>query len=156
MQFDTKSEVTELGTSAAKKVFEYTYLARGPMSIKARELSIAYFDPSSGRYIEKKITVPGIEVSGVAAVANTPSASGSTQGQNKTPMASGSENDFLSNLFSSNDASTSGTGKKIEKNLIGLVGPSLSNNSRWFDRWFDLVNLGLGVALLSFCGKWYY
>ena len=155
-QFDTKSEVTELGTSAAKKVFEYTYLARGPMSIKARELSIAYFDPSSGRYIEKKITVPGIEVSGVAAVANTPSASGSTQGQNKTPMASGSENDFLSNLFSSNDASTSGTGKKIEKNLIGLVGPSLSNNSRWFDRWFDLVNLGLGVALLSFCGKWYY
>ena len=32
----------------------------------------------------------------------------------------------------------------------------MSNNSRWFDRWFDLVNLGLGVALLSFCGKWYY
>lgn len=152
-QFDTKSEVTELGTQAAKKVFEYTYLARGPMSLKPRDLILAYFDPSSGRYIEKKVVVPGIEVSGVAAPSS--STSGSNQGQdqskNKDQTSSSPESDFLSKLFSSNDSS-----KKIDKNTIGLVGPMMKGETKWFDRWFDLLNIGLSAIILVILGKWYY
>ncbi|MBC7539829.1 MAG: BatD family protein [Bacteriovorax sp.] len=150
-QFDTKSEVTELGTQAAKKVFEYTYLARGPMNLKARDLNLAYFDPSSGHYIEKKVPVPGIEVSGVATPSSSPGVSPQGQNQNKDQPTSGTENDFLSKLFSSNDSS-----KKIDKNTIGLVGPMMKGETSWFDRWFDLLNFGLGAIIIGSLGKWYF
>lgn len=149
-QFDTKSEVTELGTQAAKKVFEYTYLARAPMNIAARELNLAYFDPGSGRYIEKKLTIPAIEVSGVAASAPTTDAASAGKDQNSPQTSGVQENDFLSKLFSSNDGS-----KKIDKNVVGLVGPMLKGESRWFDRWFDIFNLGLGAVILTTLGLWY-
>jgi hypothetical protein len=152
-QFDTKSEVTELGTQAAKKVFEYTYLARGPISLKSREMSLAYFDPSSGHYVEKKINIPGIEVSGVAAPSNASGGAnqGQNQNKNKDQSGSGTENDFLSKLFSSNDSS-----KKIEKNTIGLVGPMIKGETKWFDRWFDILNFGLVAITLVVLGKWYF
>lgn len=146
-QFDTKSEVTELGTQAAKKVFEYTFLARAPISIKARELNLAYFDPSSGKYIEKKVTIPGIEVSGVAAQ----SPGGGTnqpQAKNKEEPSS-KEDDFLSKLFSSKESS------KIEKNNIGLVGPVLKGEDRWFDRWLDILNIALVAVTLIVLLQWY-
>jgi hypothetical protein len=153
-QFDTKSEVTELGTQLAKKVFEYTYLARAPLSLKAHELSLAYFDPSSGRYIEKKVSVPGIEVGGVAGNSNASGEANSGKEPSKAQAFNGSENDFFSNLFSLNSSSES-VGKKIDKNKLGLVGPNLKGESRWFDRWFDLLNIGLGLIILSLGVKWY-
>ncbi|MDO9182669.1 MAG: BatD family protein, partial [Bacteriovorax sp.] len=150
-QFDTKSEVTELGVTSAKKLFEYTYLARGPLNIKARELSLSYFDPNSGKYVEKKITVPGIEVSGVAASSADGASTGQGQSANKDQSNTPPESDFLSKLFSS-DASS----KKIDKNTIGLVGPAMSGQGRWFERWFDLVNMALALIIMSLLGKWYF
>ncbi|MGZ3788349.1 MAG: hypothetical protein ACXVLQ_07480, partial [Bacteriovorax sp.] len=147
-QFDTKSEVSEIGTQAAKKVFEYTLLARGPLNIKQKELSLAYFDPSSGRYIEKKLIIPPLEVSGVAAQAGG-SASAQNQAKSKDqPQAQ--EEDFLSKLFSSNE-----TGKKVEKNVIGLVGPMLKGESGWSDRWFDVLNFVLVLLIFATIGSWY-
>jgi hypothetical protein len=150
-QFDTKSEVTELGNQAAKKVFEYTLLARGPLNIKQRELPLAYFDPATGRYVEKKVTVPALEVSGVAAV-NT--GSGAQQAQAKAKEQSGTKSDdLLSRLFSS--GSSEGT-RPVEKNQLGLVGPNLKGESRWFDRWFDVLNGILVLLIIGFGTKWYF
>lgn len=150
-QFDTKSEVTEIGNNVAKKVFEYTLLARGPLNIKPRELSLAYFDPSSGRYIEKKINIPALEVGGVAA---TNTAGSSTQAQDKAKDQAGSKNeDFLSRLFSSSDNLA---GKPVEKNVLGLVGPNLKGESKWFDRWFDIINLVLALSIAGVLSHWYF
>lgn len=151
-QFDTKSEVTEIGNSAAKKVFEYTLLARGPLSIKQRELQLAYFDPSSGRYIEKKISIPQLDVSGVA---SQDSATGGTQVQPKAAeQVQTKSDDFLSRLFGG--GGNSGSAKPVVKNPLGLVGPNLKGESRWFDRWFDVVNFILILGIAGVAGQWYY
>jgi hypothetical protein len=146
-QFDTKSEVTETGAQGAKKVFEYTFLGRGPLSLKTRDLSLAYFDPASGRYVEKKISIPGIEVSGTAAPA---SGSGSQTQTKDKDQAATSENDFLSKMFAPSES------KVIEKNVIGLVGPVFKNEDHWFSRWFDIFNVILGLVILAVLGNWYF
>ncbi len=148
-QFDTKSEVTELGAQSAKKVFEYTLLARGPLNIKQRELPLAYFDPNSGRYVEKKLTIPALEVSGVAT--QTGSTGTPTAAPVKKDQPQAAQEDFLSKLFASNES-----GKKVEPNAIGLIGPSLKNEGRWFDRWFDLINAALVLMILGVLVSWFY
>jgi hypothetical protein len=147
-QFDTKSEVTEIGSQSAKKIFDYTYLARGPLTLSARTLSLAYFDPSSGKYIEKQIQIPGIEVSGAAVASNKASNNAITAAQ----VNSGSDNelDFISKLFSSKN-----TSKKVEKNIIGLVGPVLSSQSDFSNRWGDLANLVLIGVIAIFSLFWF-
>lgn len=149
-QFDTKSEVTEIGNNAAKKVFEYTLLARGPLSIKQRELQLAYFDPASGRYIEKKISIPQLDVSGVA---SQDAGTSGVQAQPKPAEQSQTKSDdFLSRLFSPGG----GSAKPVVKNTLGLVGPNLKGESRWFDRWFDVLNFALILGIAGVAGQWYY
>lgn len=142
-QFDTKSEVTEIGMQAAKKVFEYTLLARGPVKIAGREMAFAYFEPSSGKYIEKKVSVPGIEVSGVAAAS---AGSNETKTEATTPAAEGSN--FLNSLFKNKKEVA------VEKNQIGLVGPNLSTQGQWFDRGFLVLNTILGLLLVIVGIQW--
>lgn len=148
-QFDTKSEVTELGTQAAKKVFEYTFLARGPMNINQRDLSLAYFDPSSGRYIEKKISIAGLEVSGVAAASSSVSPN-TNETKSKALEKSDDSNSFLDKLFNQSD-----TNKKIAPNSLGVVGPMMKGESRWFSRWFDILNILLLLTVVIILVKWY-
>ncbi|MBC7714335.1 MAG: BatD family protein, partial [Rhizobacter sp.] len=144
--FDTKSEVTELGTQAAKKVFEYTMLARGPVKIPARELALAYFDPGSGRYIEKKVSIPALEVSGQAVAAT---GSGSNTKPEATPAAEKSDdNSFLNSLFKDKKE------KSVERNQIGLSGPTLTGQGRWFDRGFMVINSILVLALVIIGVQW--
>lgn len=143
-QFDTKSEVTEIGMQAAKKVFEYTLLARGPVKIAGREMALAYFEPSSGKYIEKKISIPGIEVSGVAAATT---GSSDTKSEATTPAASEGSN-FLNSLFKDKKEVA------IAKNQIGLVGPILAGQGQWFDRGFMVLNTILGLLLVIVCIQW--
>lgn len=141
--FDTKSEVSEIGTQAAKKIFEYTLLARGPVKISAREVAFAYFDPSSGRYIEKKIAVPALEVSGQAMVETdtNPKAEASPE------AGKSEENSLLNSFFKKSD-------KSIERNTIGLVGPTLEGQGRWFDRGLLVLNSILGLLLLVMVIQW--
>ena len=141
-QFDTKSEVTELGLQAAKKVFEYTLLARGPLKIESREMSFAYFEPSTGKYVVKSVNVPGIEVSGVAAATGASSDQGK---KSPTPITS-ENNNFLDSIFKKN--------KSLEKNQLGLVGPSLSGQRQWFGSSFTVLNTVLGLILISIGIHW--
>lgn len=141
--FDTKSEVTEIGTQAAKKLFEYTLLARGPVKIAGREAAFAYFDPSSGKYVEKKVSIPALEVSGQAMAASDSSSKSETVA---TPEKS-DENNLLNSFFKKSD-------KIIDRNPIGLVGPSLAGQGRWFDRGFLVINVFLGLALVIIGIQW--
>ena len=143
-QFDTKSEVTELGMQAAKKVFEYTLLARGPVQIPAREMAFAYFEPASGKYIEKKVSVPALEVSGVAAATT---GGGEVKNETTSPAIS-EESSFLNSLFKDKKAVS------IEKNPIGLVGPSLIGQGKWFNRGFLVLNTTLGLLLVIVGIQW--
>jgi hypothetical protein len=145
-QFDTKSEVSEINNQSAKKLFEYTLLARGPVKIPARELALAYFEPSSGRYIEKKISVPALEVSGVAAATAS-----STDSKTETPAGASApeQNNFLNSLF------TGSKDNSVTKNQVGLVGPNLSGQGRWFDRWFLVVNGVVSLLIVLIGVQWY-
>lgn len=65
-QFDTKSEFVEVGRSAGRKVFDYTYLARAAANIQGRTLYLSYFDPKEKKYKEKSVEISGISVGGSA------------------------------------------------------------------------------------------
>jgi hypothetical protein len=148
--FDTKSEVTELSDNSAKKVFDYTYLARNLLNIKNRELSLAIFDPATGRYVEKKIQVPSIEVAGGTA---------SSSAGNKIPTQSSVDNqkpieisnDFLSKWFG---GGTNGENKVLipkPSTALGLVGPIFTNDSSLSNKllFFNLI-LAVILGLIGF------
>ena len=141
-QFDTKSEVSELDLQAAKKVFEYTLLARGPLKIESREMSFAYFEPSTGKYVVKNVNVPGIEVSGVATTRSDVAKNEEVSSSN-----SGNQN-LLNSLFKSKQ------NQSIEKNQLGLVGPNLSGQGQWFGNGFILLNSILGMILVGIGIHW--
>jgi hypothetical protein len=139
-QFDTKSEVTETGAQSAKKTFDYTLLARGPVNISARDLPLAYFDPASGRYIEKKVTIPAISVSGVAAPqADSTKPSATPHGEQATPGSS-----LLDGLFTSS--------KAVTPNQQGLVGPVMKEADFWKGYVFHIFNAVLILVIISFVG----
>ncbi len=152
-QFDTKSEVTELGNQNAKKVFEYTLLARGPINLKQRELPLAYFDPSSGRYIEKKIQIPGLEVSGIASSSGASPQAGIQKANTKEATTDSVTDNFLNKLFA---PTASNTGKESVKNVLGLVGPDLKFEGSWTQHWPDILNAVLVAIILIYAGGWYY
>ncbi len=143
-QFDTKSDVSEIGTQAAKKLFEYTLLARGPVSIPSRELALAYFEPANGKYIEKKITIPALEVSGVAVA---PSGGNETKTDQPADKPASEDNSFLSSLFKKSSGPT-------ELNQAGLVGPSATSQGRWFEKGLMVLNIILSAFLVIICIQW--
>lgn len=142
-QFDTKSEVTEIGHQMAKKVFEYTMLARGPVTIAPRELALAYFEPATGKYIEKKISIPALSVSGVAA----PAQSNSSPAVN-SPQANPSQGTFLDSLFSKE--------KEVKSNELGLVGPVFGQQGSWTTNLFSVLNIALLGLIFAVCAQWFY
>jgi hypothetical protein len=151
-QFDTKGDMSEVGNSSAKKVFEYTYLARQATTLKEREMSLAYFDPSTGRYIEKKIKIPGFLVSGVAAVGasgGSPNAPKKTE-DGKTSAKDG--DDFLSRWL---NHSSDNKQSAVEKTPLGLVSPNFSTTRSIFSRWLDLSNYVVGFIILAILFNWH-
>lgn len=151
-QFDTKGDMSEVGNSSAKKVFEYTYLARQATTLKERDMMLAYFDPSTGKYIEKKIKIPGFVVSGVAAIgASGGSATAPKKVEEGKGLAKDGE-DFLSKWF---NRSTENKQTATEKNPLGLVSPNFSTNRSIFSRWIDLSNYVVGFIILALLFNWY-
>lgn len=63
-KFDTMSDFSEIDRELAKKTFEYTYLARGPLDKEASQLKLNYFDPETKQYIEVPVALPEMKVSG--------------------------------------------------------------------------------------------
>lgn len=123
--FDTKAEVTEIGNSSVKKIFEYTYLARSNLNIPEREFGLSYFDPANGKYVEKKFKVPSLVISGIA-----PLAKNETKIDNKKVEKGPYEFNFnfgmLGNIFG-NLFKTSEI-KKGQGGDIQLVGPILKSD----------------------------
>jgi hypothetical protein len=78
--FDTKAELTGLERGRPLKTFEYTILARGPVTIPAKELKISYFDPEENIYKTQSLNIPSIVVAGTALAGK------SSQNQNSEPV----------------------------------------------------------------------
>lgn len=135
-QFDTKSELTELGFQAAKKVFNYTYLARSPLKISSNELEYSYFDPASSQYITKKIIVPAIIVDGMMETAT-----------NQMNTNQGDKN----GVDSKNNILDSFLSKEIVKTAIplNLVGPRFYKNTKWIDKTIVILNMVLIFAIFG-------
>ena len=151
-QFDTKGEVSETGNSSAKKVFEYTYLARSAVNLKEHEVSLAYFDPNTGKYIDKKIKVPSIIVSGVVPVAASGGNGSTVKKTDELNIGNGGE-DFLTRWF--NRSSGSSNKAPAVKAPLGLVSPDFSQGRNLFTRWIDIANIAVILAMLCFFAWWY-
>lgn len=65
--FDTKSEVEVLNKGIARKLFDYTYLARGKLNIENRQLSFSYFDSDTKEFKQVFVEVPPLIIGGGAA-----------------------------------------------------------------------------------------
>jgi hypothetical protein len=161
--FDTKGEVSELGQNSVKKLFEYTYLARNAFTMKPKDLLLAYFDPNSGKYVEKKISVPGFEVSGVSATSSTTSGKASnTVGSNKNEKTEEGDvaSSFLSKFFGNGSSDkigqTSADGKPIIKNTISLVGPMFSEGSSLSRNIYNILNIIMVVLIGLVFTSYYY
>lgn len=130
-QFDTNSEIKEIGLDSAKKTFEYTLLARGPLKIPERKMEIAFFDSQTHQYVTKTLVIPAIEVGGAAQM---PANSNNSQIENKK----NNEKGVLEKVFSRND--------------IGMMGPMFKTQDDIFSNGLRILNwillfvvLGLGI-----------
>lgn len=144
-QFDTKGEMTEVGADSAKKVFEYTYLARQALTIKNREVSLAYFDPKSGKYVEKKINIPGIIVSGVASTGASGESSNQIKKPNEIKNNSIDDSDFFSRWFN-RSANLQNSDNAIN---LGLVSPLFTYGNQSSGQWVNWANYILIVVILT-------
>lgn len=135
-QFDTKSEVSELGFQAAKKVFEYTLLARAPLKLSAKELEYSYFDPASNKYVTKKINIPALIVDGVASVDSVNSPTEQSQPEKNSEPAA----DFLSHLL---------TSKEKKPVVLGLVSPRFYFKTKVLDQYIRIFNYSLMLIFLG-------
>ncbi|RLA64971.1 MAG: hypothetical protein DRQ88_10000 [Epsilonproteobacteria bacterium] len=70
-EFDTNSELTEIGITRARKTFDYTYLAKAPINLDKLTKSFFVFDPDKKKYLKKEILLPGIKIAGVATKAHS-------------------------------------------------------------------------------------
>jgi hypothetical protein len=65
-EFDTSSDLTEIGITRSRKTFDYTYLAKAPTDLKERKISFSIFDSVKGKYVKKEVLLPAIKVAGVS------------------------------------------------------------------------------------------
>lgn len=63
-KFDTKSEMAELDALNSKKIFNYTFLARGGVKVEEKEETLYYLDPETGEYKPMPFVLPGVEIVG--------------------------------------------------------------------------------------------
>jgi hypothetical protein len=63
-EFETNGELKITDANLATKVFDYTYLAKGNVSLPAQELTLSYFDPVSEKYIPVQLKIPEVVVAG--------------------------------------------------------------------------------------------
>ena len=65
-EFDQKSRIIHLNTILAKKVFDYTFLPRGPFKIASQEVKFYFFDPSTKKFKASTLSIPELTVGGTA------------------------------------------------------------------------------------------
>lgn len=145
--FDTKADLTEIGNTAAKKVFEYTLLARNAVSIAPKEMSLSYFDSNTGKYVEKKISIPGLEVSGTAAPSSS-NQKNEPSNVKKDEAPSFQLENLLGNIFGT---SAKLKGKPTE---LGLVGPWFKDEGFFEKNSYYIINTILLVIFTLLLFWW--
>lgn len=126
-QFDTNSEVQEIGLDSGKKTFTYVYLARAPLKIPERKMEFSVFNAQAKRYETKVVTIPAIEVGGVAATSSS---------QYQPPSKNNSKKEAPS-LFPT-----------FEKNELGIMGPMFGSAGLSYFNYLNWVNALLFVLCL--------
>jgi hypothetical protein len=127
--FDTESEFEEIDKQMARKTFEYTYLARAPLSMDERSIDFFYFDPTVKEYKSEKVRIAGVTVSG------------------------GGVDLFSSNTKEIENAeSLGGNGIKSSHNRM-LMAPywSTSGLSTMLQNPFYFINIFIGALLFGCC-----
>jgi hypothetical protein len=61
-RFDVKQEFRETSPSRARKIFNYTYIARDAIELPARELSFSYFSTIENEYKSVQLQIPEITI----------------------------------------------------------------------------------------------
>lgn len=129
-QFDTNSEVQEIGLDSGKKTFTYVYLARAPLKIPERKMEFSTFNAQAKRYETKVVTIPAIEVGGTAAVGNA----------QYQPPSKNNSNKETPSLF-----------PVLEKNELGIMGPMNGKAGLNYFNYLDWLN-GFLFILCSIVG----
>ncbi len=63
-EFDVKNEVSDISKNRARKVFDFTFLARATFVLKERDIELYYFDPEKEKYMLEKLRIPPLIISG--------------------------------------------------------------------------------------------
>lgn len=66
-EFETKTEIVELGNLMSKKVIDYTFLGKRSVEIEGAVFKLSVFDPEKRTYVEKEIQIPALSVFGTGA-----------------------------------------------------------------------------------------
>lgn len=124
-EFDTKTEVQELNNQMAKKIFDYTFLARDSLLIPPKKQILHFFDPERKEYVGVEIDIPGITVGGT-----------STAGINNS-----------GNKGISNKAPTIPLDSKV---MGKLIGPTFVVKDESFNisEYMTELNIGLAVSIV--------
>ncbi len=129
--FDTKAELTGVERGQPQKSFEYTLLARGPVTIPERELKISYFDPEEEMYKSKTIKIPALVVGGVAQAGKS----------SRTKLKAGPEVDKVEDA-------------KVVTKISGLLAPEFYQGKMHIrSMWPTYSNIFLAVILLLVVGS---
>lgn len=63
-EFESNGDLKISDADHATKVFDYTYLAKENLQIPAKDMTLSYFDPNSGKYVPTQLKIPEIVAAG--------------------------------------------------------------------------------------------
>ncbi|MCY4643656.1 MAG: BatD family protein [Bacteriovoracales bacterium] len=65
-EFEMSSDLRIIDMEKASKIYEYTYLPRNPLEIKASKMELVYFDPDEMLYKKIDFNIPGLVAKGLS------------------------------------------------------------------------------------------
>jgi hypothetical protein len=129
-EFETNGELKITDANLATKVFDYTYLAKGNVTLPAQEIGLSYFDPSSEKYVNVQLKIPEVVVAGGQGQPEKKDAPVTTKPREEDPP------------------------KKVEKK-VELSPLSFKENVPW-KAWLSEFNIGLAVFALLLSFGWMF
>ena len=131
-EFDKKGRIIHLNTILAKKVFDYTFLPRGPFKISPRQIKFYFFDPITKQFKGNNLSIPGLVVGGNAT---------------SRPSSSLTKEDGLGK-----DNSLKSIPKTESKKAGSLIAPIFKNSL--IDKiWIPKLNIIILVIIIALIGE---
>ncbi len=63
-EFESNGDLKIADANEATKIFDYTFLPKENLKIPEAQVTLSYFDPDSGKYIPKTLSIPEIVIAG--------------------------------------------------------------------------------------------